>query len=46
MNLDVLVERMYKRLDSNTKRLVAAILQDADPVEEPVTPTPTKERST
>jgi hypothetical protein len=38
----VLVERMYTRLDSNTKRLVAAILQDADPVDEPLTPAPGK----
>jgi len=27
----VLVERMYGRMDLTTKRLVAAILQDADP---------------
>lgn len=33
---------MYTRLDSNTKRLVAAILQDAEPIEEPDTPVPDK----
>ena len=38
----VLVERMYKRLDTDTKRLVAAILQDAEPIEEPDTPAPEK----
>jgi len=38
----VLVNRMYKRLDTDTKRLVAAILQDADPIEEPVAPEPDK----
>lgn len=31
----VLVERMYGKMDITTKRLVAAILQDADPREEP-----------
>ena len=38
----VLVERMYGRMDMTTKRLVAAILQDADPREEPDTPAPDK----
>jgi len=38
----VLVNRMYKRLDTDTKRLVAAILQDADPIEAPVAPEPDK----
>ena len=35
-----LVERMYGKMDMTTKRLVAAILQDADPREEPDTPAP------
>ena len=34
----VLVERMYGKMDITTKRLVAAILQDADPREESDTP--------
>ena len=34
----VLVERMYGKMDMTTKRLVAAILQDADPRDEPDTP--------
>ena len=34
----VLVERMYGKMDITTKRLVAAILQDADPREEAETP--------
>jgi hypothetical protein len=38
----VLVERMYGKMDMTTKRLVAAILQDADPREEPETPAPDK----
>jgi len=38
----VLVNRMYKRLDTDTKRLVAAILQDADPIAAPVAPEPDK----
>ena len=38
----VLVERMYGKMDMTTKRLVAAILQDADPREEPDTPAPDK----
>jgi len=38
----VLVERMYGRMDMTTKRLVAAILQYADPREEPETPAPDK----
>ena len=38
----VLVERMYGRMDMTTKRLVAAILQDADPREEADTPAPNK----
>jgi len=38
----VLVNRMYKRLDTDTKRLVAAILQDADPREAAETPTSDK----
>ena len=38
----VLVERMYGRMDMTTKRLVAAILQDADPREEAETPAPDK----
>jgi hypothetical protein len=38
----VLVERMYGKMDMTTKRLVAAILQDADPREEAETPTPDK----
>ena len=38
----VLVNRMYKRLDTDNKRLVAAILQDADPIEAPVAPEPDK----
>ena len=38
----VLVERMYGKMDITTKRLVAAILQDADPREEPDRPAPDK----
>ena len=38
----VLVERMYGKMDIRTKRLVVAILQDADPREEPDTPAPDK----
>lgn len=38
----VLVERMYGKMDMTTKRLVAAILQDADPRDEPETPAPDK----
>ena len=38
----VLVERMYGKMDMTTKRLVAAILQDADPREEPETSEPDK----
>ena len=38
----LLVERMYGKMDITTKRLVAAILQDADPREEPDTPAPDK----
>lgn len=38
----VLVERMYGKMDMTTKRLVAAILQDADPREESDTPAPDK----
>ena len=38
----VLVERMYGKMDITTKRLVAAILQDADPREETDTPEPDK----
>ena len=38
----VLVERMYGKMDMTTKRLVAAILQDADPREETDTPEPDK----
>ena len=38
----ILVERMYGRMDLTTKRLVAAILQDADPREETDTPEPDK----
>ena len=37
-----LVERMYGKMDMTTKRLVAAILQDADPRDEPDTPAPDK----
>ena len=38
----VLVERIYGRMDMTTKRLVAAILQDADPREDAETPVPDK----
>ena len=38
----VLVERMYGKMDITTKRLVSAILQDADPREEAETPAPYK----
>ena len=38
----VLVERMYGKMDMTTKRLVAALLQDADPREKTETPEPDK----
>ena len=38
----VLVERMYGKMDMTTKRLVAAILQDADPRKEADTSAPDK----
>ena len=42
MPYHVLVERMYGKMDITTKHLVAAILQDADPREEPDIPAPDK----
>lgn len=36
----VLVERIYRKLDSTTKRLVASILQEAEPLKEPEPTTP------
>ena len=38
----VLVERMYGKMDITTKRLVSAILEDADPRDETDTPAPDK----
>ena len=38
----VIVERLYGRVDIEIKRLVVAILQDADPRDEPDSPTPDK----